>query len=75
MKRGDILICKKELENNTDMIIDNKYTIYYISHDNTYIDIEIDDNFTRRFYFNGLYNINNYFFTPEELRTIKLESL
>jgi len=74
MKVGDILICKKELEVNNEIIIGNKYYIYDID-DNKNIDINIDNTYTRKFYSSGIYNINEYFYTPVELRQLKLESL
>jgi len=75
MKRGDTLICKKELKENADIIKGKEYVIFYVDSNNTFIDVDIHERFTRRFYIKGIFNIDEYFYTPEELRILKLNSL
>ena len=82
MKVGDTLICKRDIfwtENSNQKLIFSKskiYTIEYIENDS----IVIRDNFDEIFNFNDdfdeyIIKFKDTFYSPEEIRLMKLESL
>ena len=80
MKPGDILICKKELNiNGQKFFLYNKsYKISTIDYINYNISLCIDDLYTVVFdlKYDAFYgNVKKYFYTLEEIRKFKIESL
>ena len=79
MKKGDVLICKKDKDilykKNNNYIVCEKLLNYY---GNDFIQILYTPEFGEWFILNNNENhkyIWDYFYTTEELRKLKLESL
>lgn len=78
MKKNDLVICKKTRKNGEKYIFikDRKYKILNISYyNNVMIESEYSDIFAFNFNSDMQYYIYDYFYTKEELRKLKLNSL
>ena len=71
IKVGDKLLCKKSYKYNSH-IKGKYYTITKIK-DNVYVDLDYDDWFS--LYPNNIWYIWNFFYTPQEVRKLKLKKL